>query len=136
MRKFLIILTAFAAALFCLSSCNMDKDDNFLIGFEVLAVIHDDDTRAALEEYLDGELMQETNTLSYYGKYYDAYVKARDFFATNREKLDGYFILDCIQEEDEFVQISCVLNGTNRREYVDYAFWDYNLKKELEPVSE
>ena len=131
MRRFFLFLAVSAAALFCLSCHPMDKEADYLFSYEVLALIHDETDRAALETYFNDNYLKETHTLSYHGKYADAVSKGAAFFEEGRNRIDGQFILNCIREQDEFVQLFCVMSRSNTREYINYTYWDYELKQSL-----
>ncbi|MCR4859178.1 MAG: hypothetical protein K5910_00775 [Bacteroidales bacterium] len=131
MRRFLIFLTVFAVSLLALSSCKLDKEGSYQIFFEVEAFINDETTREAIKDYFTENYLQESHSISFYGKHYDACVKAEAFFQEGRNRVDGEFILSCITQEDEYVQLFGVLSGKDGKELVDFVYWDLSLKEQL-----
>lgn len=137
MRKILFMLAA-AALLLGISSCGklLDRNDNYVIAFEIQGHITDQADSLALATYFDTNFLTKDDYVTYSGSYSDAVTKAADFFEERRKEVDGMFILSHINDPQDILYLLCVMSGTKTREIVSSVYWDYNLKEELGLVTE
>ncbi len=138
MRKFLFMLAAAVAVMTGFSSCGkmLDLTDNYIISFETRGNFADEGDQEAIKAYFEENFLKESDTISHYGSYSDAVAKALEFFDTRRQTVDGQFILSHINDSQDFVYLFCVLSGSKSHEAVASVYWDYNLKQELDKVTE
>lgn len=132
MRKLLLFMCALCAIL-SLSSCIRDKEAAYSFEFEVQARIKDEADWDALKAYFDENYTSEAMVQTMFTTYSDAVTKSLAFFDQGRNRIDGKFILDHLNDEDDVVILLGVLAGKDLREPVNSTYWDYELKKTLYP---
>ena len=137
MRKILYLLAA-AVLILGISSCGkmLERNDNYMIAFETMGHIEDEEDEQALKDYFEANFLTEDDYITYSGSYSDAVTKALEFFEERRKTVDGTFILSHINDPQDVIYLICVISGDKTREAVSSVMWNYALKEELGLVTE
>lgn len=130
MRKFfntLAVMTAVAG----LSSCKLDKEQNYVFGYEYFINIQDEADRAAVKNYMDDHFGSK-NSGTYFGLYYDAYQKAVEFFNEGIKSMsenDMPYLFSFITEDsDEFI-LYYVISGEKSKEFLGGYPWNKSTRE-------
>lgn len=149
MRKTFSILAA-AAAVLSVSSCQLDKEQNYIFSYEAhfsLPVPSNatDAEKAKIEqdlkmlkEYMEENFIGSSHTGSAFGYYHDAYNEAIGFFKKGTDamfKYDMDWLYSFITEDNgyEFV-LYYILSGEKTREYIGGYLWNQQSKKDWEDL--
>ena len=127
MRKIFTIL-AVVAAVFCLSSCNLDKTQTFVFSYEARGAIDDETNREAAEKYFEDNYMTPEKAVSFTCKSSEAMEKALALFKKDVQDADDEYILSLIDLEEDFVELTGVLSGDKTRAWVGTRTWTYQEK--------
>ena len=128
MRKIFTILAALIAAV-CVSSCNLDREQNYIFSYDYTNInLKDKDDADAVKKYFD-ENFGNNNTDSYFGTYYDAYQKAVAFFNEGVKELDMEYLYSFIKEDSDQFILYYIISGDKVREYIGGYPWNKETQK-------
>ena len=137
MRKFFTLL-ACIATLLCLNSCNLDRQANYLFGYEATILLLDEEgkERQAEEEivaeYLKTNYVNENHKESFFCDHYTAMEKSLAVYVREVGTVDLEFLYSFINNIDDRIQLFGILTSENSREFVAYTTWDYASKQAWE----
>ena len=127
MRKFFTLLTLIIA-LFCLTSCNMDKIGTFIFSYESEGYITDDADRETLTQYIQDTYMAAEKAVSFTCKSSEAMERALNLMIKDIQEADNDYIYSFINYEEDYVVLTGILSGDNLRTMVGYQVWKYEDK--------
>ena len=127
MRKIFTLLTLIIA-LFCLTSCDMDKVVTFIFSYESEGYITDDTDRETLSQYLQDTYMGAEKAVSFTCKSSEAMERALNLMIKDIQEADNEYIYSFINAEDDYVVLTGILSGDNLRTMVGYQVWKYEDK--------
>ncbi|MBQ9660135.1 MAG: hypothetical protein IJV37_02570 [Bacteroidales bacterium] len=131
MRKILTLLAALLAVV-CVSSCKLDKEQNYIFSYEGYVNLADEDDAEAVMDYLKTHYINESTTSSYHGLYYDALTQAVKFFSEGAQTLDDALMFSYIKEEDDSIQLVGVMSGEKTREMVALFTWNQQTREQTQ----
>ena len=127
MRKIFTLLTLIIA-LFCLTSCDMDKVVTFIFSYESEGYIADDTDRETLSQYLQDTYMGAEKAVSFTCKSSEAMERALNLMIKDIQEADNEYIFSFINYEEDYVVLTGILSGDNLRTMVGYQVWKYEDK--------
>ena len=127
MRKIFTLLTLIIA-LFCLTSCDMDKVVTFIFSYESEGYITDDTDRETLSQYLQDTYMGAEKAVSFTCKSSEAMERALNLMIKDIQEADNEYIFSFINYEEDYVLLAGILSGDNLRTTVGYQVWKYDDK--------
>ena len=127
MRKIFTLLTLIIA-LFCLTSCDMDKVGTFIFSYESEGYITDDADRETISQYLQDTYMAADKAVSFTCKSSEAMERALNLMIKDIQEADNEYIYSFINAEDDYVVLTGILSGDNLRTTVGYQVWKYDDK--------
>ena len=130
MRKILTALTVLAVAA-GLSSCQLNKEENYAFGYDCFIRLYDEDEDKAeadtklVETFMKQKFINQLSG-SYFGYYADAYDKAEDLYYEGIKSLsraDVEYLLSFIDDSEDFIELGLILSGENLRLVVGSLLW-------------
>ena len=127
MRKFFTLFTVLAA-LFCLTSCNLDKVGTYTFFYRVEGSITDELDQEALIEYFESTFLTESMVYTYTCKSSEAMEKALNQMAIDIQIADDDFIYSCLNYEEDVVDLIGWISGDKVSNWVGTRTWSYDQK--------
>ena len=123
MRKFFSLLAALSAIV-AVSSCKLDKEQNYIFAYEGHVSLADKDDAQAVTEYLKNNFVNENVSSSYFGFYHEALTHAVQFFKESSQTMDDSLLFSYIKEDGDSIQLIGVMSGEKTREAVALFIWN------------
>lgn len=127
MRKFFTLFTVLAA-LFCLTSCNLDKEATFTFFYRIEGVVADEEAQEALVGYFEGSFLKESMSHMYTCKSSEAMEKALNQMAVDIQQADDELIYSYLNAEGDYVDLIGWLSGDKVSTWVGTRTWSYDQK--------
>lgn len=119
MRKILIPLLALV--MMGLSSCNLNREDNYTFSYNVVFSVLDEN-KEGVETYFQNFIRQHDGR-SFYGAYNEALTKGTEDFLKDQEDLDMEFIATLLTAEDEAIQLRYFMEAPSVSVIVGLVNW-------------
>ncbi|MBQ2599384.1 MAG: hypothetical protein II580_06885 [Bacteroidales bacterium] len=123
MQRLITLLTTCAVVLGAFTSCNLDKDYTFEYTNEAVISIKDETDKKAVEDYMKANFIEQKNTPTYFGKYYDAQTKFIQHFLEEVNKVDKDLIYSHLTDENDFVRFIGRMKYGAGDDWVGYMTW-------------
>ena len=121
MRKFFTALAA-AAALFCVSSCNLSSLQDYAFSYQVLYELSSEEKKTAIEDYF-GDFIDTHSNFVRRGEYSEAWNMGAEQFAKDIQTIDEALILSILDDENDIVQLMLNMTGDKTNVPVAYVRW-------------
>ena len=128
MCKFFTIL-AVLAALFCLSSCNLDTVETFVFSYDGGGYITDEADWEAAKTYFQENYFSQEHSSTFTCKNSEAMEKALTLFTQGIERADDDYILSLIKTPDDAIELDGMLTSDKTNIVVGYRIWNYEQKE-------
>ena len=127
MRKFFTLFTVLAA-LFCLTSCNLDKEATFTFFYRLEGVVADEDAQEALVDYFEGSFLTDAMVHMYTCKSSEAMERALNQMAVDIQQADDELIYSYLNAEGDYVDLIGWISGDKVSNWVGTRTWSYDQK--------